>query len=247
MRLATRPSRYLEVGVSRSMIYGGEGHDSGLSAWWDAFNAQNTNEPSEEGLSNQIAGFDVTLTLPFAFQPVQAYLEMAGEDAADLGNTSIPFPSKRAYVIGVFLPTLFGSAAHDLRVEWASNHWDGKGPSWYVHSASDEGYAHFYRDRVLGHPMSTDAETLAIQGHHFFLPSTYLELTLSRTERWSLGPSIERTDRASAGFVGWLTERVRAEAELAQTRVENPGGLPGPAAEDASFRVALSYQLGSGR
>ena len=247
MRLATRPSRYLEVGVSRSMIYGGEGHDSGLSAWWDAFNAQNTNEPSAAGLSNQIAGFDVTLTLPFAFQPVQAYLEMAGEDAADLGNTSIPFPSKRAFVIGVFLPTLFGSAAHDLRVEWASNHWDGKGPSWYVHSASDEGYAHFYRNRVLGHPMSTDAETLAIQGHHFFLPSTYLELTLSRTERWSLGPSIERTDRASAGFVGWLTERVRAEAELAQTRVENPGGLPGPAAEDASFRVALSYQLGGGR
>ena len=247
MRLASRPSRYLEIGFSRSMIYGGEGHDSGLSAWWDAFNAQNTNTPSEGGLSNQIAGFDVTLTLPFAFQPVQAYVEMAGEDSADLGSTSIPFPSKRAYVIGVFLPTLFGSAANDLRVEWASNHWDGKGQAWYVHPPSGDGYAHFYRDRVLGHPMSTDAETLAIQGHHFFLPSTYLELTLSRTERWSLGPSTERTDRASAGFVGWLTERVRAEAEFAQTRVENPGGVSGATAKDASFRVALSYQLGGGR
>jgi len=166
---------------------------------------------------------------------------MAGEDAAGLA------PTKRAYVIGVFLPTLFSSAAHDLRVEWASNHWDGNGPSWYVHSASDEGYAHFYRNRVLGHPMSTDAENLTIQGHHFFLPSTYLELTLSRTERFSLGPSTERTDRASAGLVGWLTERVRAEAEIAQERVENPGGLPGSTAEDASFRVALSYQLGGGR
>ena len=95
--------------------------------------------------------------------------------------------------------------------------------------------------------MSTDAENLALQGHYFFLPSTYLELTVSRTERFSLGPSTERTDRASAGFVGWLTERVRAEAEFAQTRVENPGGLPGPAAEDASFRVAFSYQLGGGK
>ncbi|MBP2689358.1 MAG: hypothetical protein H6Q83_1545, partial [Deltaproteobacteria bacterium] len=227
MRLATRPSRYLEVGISRSMIYGGEGHDSGLSAWWDAFKGRNTNEPSEE--------------------PVQAYVEMAGEDAADLGPTSIPFPSKRAYVFGVFLPTLFGSAAHDLRVEWATNDWDGKGQVWYVHPTSGEGYAHFYRDRVLGHPMSTDAESIAIQGRHFFLPSTYLELTLSRTERFSLGPSTERTDRVSAGFVGWLTERVRAEAEFAQTRVENPGGLPGSAAEDASCRVAFSYQLGSGK
>ena len=148
---------------------------------------------------------------------------------------------------GVFLPTLFGSAAHDLRVEWARNHWQGNGPAWYVHPVSDEGYAHFYRGQVLGHPMSTDAQNLSIQGHHFFLPSTYLELTLSRTERFSLGPSKERTDRASAGFVGWLTERVRAEAEVAQERVENPGGLSGATAKDASFRIAFSYQLGSGR
>ncbi|MBP2686139.1 MAG: hypothetical protein H6Q81_1044, partial [Deltaproteobacteria bacterium] len=246
MRLATRPSRYLEIGLSRSMIYGGEGHDSGIDAWWDAFKGQNTNDPGEEGLVNQIAGFDITLTLPFAFQPVQAYLEMAGEDEAEL-DASIPFPSKPAYVTGVFLPSLFGSAAHDLRVEWGRNHWNGNGPAWYVHPTSDEGYAHFYRGQVLGHPMSTDAQSLSIQGHHFFLPSTYLEVTLTRTERFSLGPEKETTDRASAGFVGWLFERVRAEAEIAFQRVENPGGLLGSAAEDASFRVALSYQLGSGR
>jgi hypothetical protein len=95
--------------------------------------------------------------------------------------------------------------------------------------------------------MSTDAQNLSIQGHYFFLPSTYLELTLSRTDRFSLGPMEERTDRFSAGFVGWLTEHVRAEAEVAQQRVENPGGLSGTTAEDASFRVALSYQFGSGK
>ena len=247
MRLAARPSRYLELGFSRSMIYGGEGHDSGLSAWWDAFKGGNTNDPTEKGLVNQIAGFDITLTLPFRFQPVQAYLEMAGEDAAHSLGTSAPFPTKYAYVTGIFLPTLFGSAALDLRVEWARNHWQGNGPAWYVHPVSNEGYAHFYRGQVLGHTMSTDAQNLSIQGHYFFLPSTYLELTLSRTDRFSLGPSTERTDRFSAGFVGWLTERVRAEAEVAQERVENPGGISGTTAEDASFRVALSYQFGSGR
>ena len=157
------------------------------------------------------------------------------------------FPSKFAYVTGAFLPSLFGSAAHDLRVEWARNHWRGNGPAWYVHAVSGDGYAHFYRGRVLGHPMSTDAQNLSIQSHHFLLPSTYLELTLSRTDRFSLGSTKERTDRASAGFVGWFSERVRAEAEIAQERVENPGGLPGAADKDASFRVALSYQLGSGK
>jgi hypothetical protein len=247
MRLAARPGRFLELGVSRSMIYGGEGQDSGLSAWWDAFKGENTNDPGDSGLVNQIAGFDVTLTLPFQSQPVQAYLEMAGEDQAHLLGTSIPFPSKFAYVTGVFLPSLFGSAAHDLRVEWARNHWRGNGQVWYVHPVSGEGYAHFYRGRVLGHPMGTDANNLSFQSHHFFLPSTYLELTVSRTDRSSLGPTKERTDRGSVGFVGWISERVRAEAEIAQERVENPGGLPGAADKNASFRVALSYQLGSGK
>ena len=247
MRLAARPSRFLELGVSRSMIYGGEGHDSGLSAWWDAFAGENTNDPGDKGLVNQIAGFDVTLTLPFPSQPVQAYLEMAGEDAAHLFGTPIPAPSKFAYVTGVFLPTLFGGAAHDLRVEWARNHWRDNGPAWYVHSVSGEGYAHSYRNRVLGHPMGTDAQNLSVQGHHFFLPSTYLELTLSRTDRFSLGPMKERTDRASAGIVGWLSEKVRAEGEIALEKVKSPAGLPGSPAEDASFRIALSYRIGSGK
>jgi hypothetical protein len=247
MRLAARPSRYLELGLSRSMIYGGQGHDSGLSAWWDAFKGENTNEPGDKGLVNQLAGLDVTLTLPFPSQPVQAYLELAGEDQAHLLGTAIPFPSKLAYVTGVFLPTLFGSAAHDLRVEWARNHWRDNGPAWYIHGVSDGGYAHFYRNRVLGHPMGNDAQDLSVRGHHFLLPSTYLELTLSRTDRFSLGPRKERTERASAGLVGWLSEKVRAEGEIALEKVDNPAGLTGPAAEDASFRVALSYQLGSGK
>jgi len=247
MRLAARPNRYLELGVSRSMIYGGHDEDNGFSAWWDAFKGENTNDPGGTGLVNQIAGFDVTLTLPFSFQPVQAYLEMAGEDAGDQVATIIPVPSQWAYVTGVFLPTLFGSAALDLRVEWARNHWRGNGPAWYVHKTSDDGYAHSYRGRILGHPMGTDAENLSVQGHYFFLPSAYLELTLSRTDRFSLGSSTERTDRASAGLVGWLSERVRAEGEISHEKVKNPTGLPGAAADDASIRVALSYQYGSGK
>src|SRR5512140_170707 len=247
MRLAARPSRFLEVGLSRSMIYGGRGHDSGLAAWWSAFKGENTNDPGEKGLVNQIAGFDVTLTLPFPAQPVQAYLELAGEDAAHLLGTFLPFPSKFAYVTGVFLPTLFGSASNDLRVEWARNHWRDNGPAWYVHGTSGGGYAHIYRNRVLGHPMGNDAQDLSVQGHHFFLPSTHLEMTLSRTDRFSLGPTKERADRASAGLVGWLSERVRAEAETALDKVKNPAGLPGSPAEDASFRVAFSYQLGIGK
>ena len=241
MRLAARPSRYLEIGFSRAIHYGGEGHSNGLSAWWDAFKGTSDNQEGYSG--NQIAGFDVTLTLPFPSQPVQAYLEMAGEDEADIIGTPIPGPTKWAYLAGIFLPAILSNPSYDLRFEYADNHRDGDGGSWYTHPY----YPHDYKGRILGHPMGTDARDLWLQGHHFFLPSTYLELTLSRTERYSLGPEKETTDRAAAGLVGWLTARVRAEAEIAQQRVENPGGLPGPNANDASFRVAVSYQIGSGR
>jgi hypothetical protein len=95
--------------------------------------------------------------------------------------------------------------------------------------------------------MGADAQGLSVQGHHFFLPSTYLELTLSRTDRFSPGPMKERTDRASAGFVGWLTENIRGEGEVALEKVKNPAGLPGAPSEDASFRVALSYRIGTGK
>jgi hypothetical protein len=241
MRLAARPNRYLELGVSRAVHYGGKGHGNGFSDWWKSF--EGTHDNLEGFSGNQLAGFDVTLTLPFPSQPVQAYLEMAGEDEAGILGTPIPGPTKWAYVTGVFLPTLFGSAANDVRIEWARNHWRDNGPVWYVHPY----YPHEYRGRVLGHPMSTDAQNLSIQGHHFFLPSTYLEMTLSRTDRFSVGPRKETTDRASAGLVGWLSERVRAEGEIALERVKNPAGLPDSPAEDASFRVALSYQFGSGK
>ncbi|RJP25358.1 MAG: capsule assembly Wzi family protein [Deltaproteobacteria bacterium] len=245
MRLAARPNRYLEVGLSRAIHYGGEGHGSGLTDWWRSFLGTRDNQEGFSG--NQLGGFDVTVTLPSPSQPVQAYLEMAGEDEAKILGTPIPGPTKWAYVGGVFLPALLGNPAFDLRLEYADNHRGGDGAAWYTHGSSGNGYAHFYRGRVLGHPMGTDAKDLSVQGHYFLLPSTYIEATLARTDRYASGPERERTNRTSAGLVGWLSERVRAEGEIALEKVDNPGGLPGSAASDASFRVGFSYQPGWGR
>jgi hypothetical protein len=245
MRLAARPNRFLEVGMSRAIHYGGEGHGNGPGDWWRSFLGTRDNQEGFSG--NQLGGFDVTVTLPSPTQPVQAYLEMAGEDEAKIVGTPIPGPTKWAYVGGVFLPALLGNPAFDLRLEYADNHRGGDGQAWYVHGSSGNGYAHFYRGRVLGHPMSTDAQDLSIQGHYFLLPSTYVEATLARTDRYAAGPARERADRTSAGLVGWLSERIRAEGEIALQKVDNPGGLPGSSASDASFRVGFSYQIGIGR
>ncbi len=248
MRVAARPNRYLEIGLSRAAHYGGKGHGNGFSDWWKSFEGthDNLNAPLDNTgsfVGNQIAGFDVEATLPFKVQPVQLYLEMAGEDEAKILGTPIPGPTKWAYVGGIFLPALLGNSSFDLRLESARNHLKGDGPAWYYHPL----YPHEYRGRILGHPMGTDASDLFLQGHYFFLPSTYLQLTANRTDRYSLGPARERTDHIAAGLVGWLSGKVRVETEFALDRVKDAGGVAGTRADDASFRLAVSYQTGWGR
>jgi hypothetical protein len=244
LRLSVRPNRYLELGMSRAMHFGGEGRSSGLSAWWDAFKGTSENETGSHG--NQIGGFDLSVNLPFGIQPVRFYVEAAGEDEAKILGTPIPGPTKWAYLGGLFLPSIAGSSRADLRIEWAANHLGGNGPSWYTHA---EGYDHRYRGRILGHPMGTDARQLDLTAHWFFLPSTYGELALGTTRRYSTGGGqAEAATSASAAFAGWLTRHVRAEARAGYDRIRNAEGISGVHRTDYSLQALLSYRVaGDGR
>ena len=245
MRLAFRPSVFLEIGLSRSIQYGGEGQPDGFNAWWDAFLATRINEDSDVK-ENELAGFDVTLTLPFRAQPLQLYFEMAGEDQHP---STIPYPTKYAYLYGIFLPSIAGNPAFDLRVEYADSHSDRDGAAWYVHPD----YPHSYKNRILGHPMGTDARDVFVEGHWFFLPSTYLQLNWNYITHYfgagspSYVPGTEREEinRYGASFVGWFTQKLRGEVGFLWETTEKPGGQPtAPTEQDIAFRVGLSYQVG---
>jgi len=245
MRLAFRPSVFLEFGLNRSIQYGGEGQPDGFNAWWDAFLATRINEDSDVK-ENELAGFDVTLTLPFRAQPLQLYFEMAGEDQHP---STIPYPTKYAYLFGIFLPSIAGNPAFDLRVEYADSHSDRDGAAWYVHPD----YPHSYKNRILGHPMGTDARDVFVEGHWFFLPSTYLQLNWNYITHYfgagspSYVPGTEREEinRYGASFVGWFTQKLRGEVGFLWETTEKPGGQPtAPTEQDITFRVGLSYQVG---
>ena len=234
MRVAVRPNRYLEIGTSRAMHFGGEGRGSGIPEWWEAFKGTNENEPGSQG--NQLAGFDLSVTLPFRVQPVQIYLEMAGEDQATF--LGVPYPTKKAYLGGVFFPALFGSPLVDFRAEFARNHFQDYGPAWYVHPD----YPHRYRGRILGHPMGTDAQDLFFEVHYFLLPSSYLEANLDLTRRYSPGPEREEDQTVTVGFIAWLTRNLRAEGRVAYQYVKNENGTPGADSTDTSIRLTVAYQ-----
>ncbi len=234
IRLAARPSRFLELGVSRAIQFGGDGREDGLSTYLDILAGRSESEGNTPK-GNSLASVDAKVYLPFRVQPMAVYVEWGGEDQ----SSSYIF-TRRASLAGVFLPSIGPFRKADLRFERGTTVTRDPG-IWYRHPD----HPHAYRGRVLGHPMGTDATDLSVQGHYFLAPSTYLEVTLTRTDRFFTGDRPkERSDRAAAGLVGWLSEKVRVEGEVAWEKVRNPGGIPGSDDSDASFRVAFSYELG---
>jgi hypothetical protein len=227
--------------MSRAFQYGGQGRNNGIDAWWDAFRVAHENEGV---LENEIAGFDVEVTLPFRVQPVQLYFEMAGEDQHP---SSIPYPTKYAYLGGVFLPAILGNPAFDLRFEYADNHSDGTGSYWYYHRY----YPWTNYGRILGHPMGTDARDFFIEAHWFILPSTYLELNWTSTSHYYgagtssyiPGRAKEDINQIGASFAGWFTKSVRLQANMEGSWITNQGGIPGKDSTDFSFGVEFSWQF----
>jgi hypothetical protein len=240
-RLAARPGRWLEIGLSRVLHYGGEGRSNGISEFLTTYGGNN--DPSDR--SNTLAGYDITVTLPFSYQPVQAYWDRAGEGDNRLLGTGIPWPSQWGNIFGLYLPRILGSSRVDLRAEYADNYsGHARTANWYSHSA----YPHQYRGDVLGHPMGGGSRDWSFQARYFFLPTSFAavsyELILHDGGiRPSIGFPGERRTRLSAGFTGWLTESWRAEARTTFDHVTNQGGVPGSEGGDFSAWFAISYQV----
>ena len=127
-RIVFNPHSILEVGLTRTIIMGGEGRPGITpSRFFDIWFRENKEGADE--LSNSIAGIDFRMTFPSA----QFYGEVGGEDEAG------GYPSKGAFLAGIYLPK------NNLRIEYA----DISNPAWYVHSTYQSGYT--YKGRILGH------------------------------------------------------------------------------------------------
>jgi hypothetical protein len=243
MRLAARPKPWLEVGASRVLHYGGEGRSNGFSEFLTDF--KGSNNPSDR--SNTLAGYDITLTLPFRFQPVQVYWDRAGEGDNRLLGTGLPWPSQWGNILGLYFPRVLGESRLDLRAEYADN-FSGyaRTANWYSHGA----YPHFYRGDVLGHSMGGDSRDWVFESRYFFLPSTFASASYEKIlHDGDIQPSIgfpgERRTRYSVGLTGWLAKSWRGEAHASMGRVTGQGGVPGSRGTDFSAFLAVSYQISS--
>jgi hypothetical protein len=169
MRLNFKPHPYIEIGLQRTALLGGEGRSEDLETWWKSLTGRSENVSGSEA-GDQMAGFDLKLTLPFRLQPLQLYLEAAGEDEAG------GIPSRWAYLTGIYLPRLFNYDRIDLRAEYATNHIAGHPNYWYNHHIYTDGYT--YKGRIIGHHMGTDSKDFFVEAS-YLIPEKHGKVSIS--------------------------------------------------------------------
>lgn len=179
MRFTFSPVERLEIGLSRTIMFGGEGRPEGFSTVWDAFIGKDNVEEgdtAEDDASNQIATIDARYGFPVGEQTMGLYAQMMGEDEAGY------LPSRKSWLFGVdwttqllqsdqqwfaeFTNTLAEDLIGDPRPDYA-----------YDHFNYTTGYQ--YYGRALGSTFDADAEAVSL-GVFNFLPDGS-ELTAALT------------------------------------------------------------------
>lgn len=162
LRLNLKPSRFLEVGLTKVAFFGGKGREETLSVFLDSLTGkgENADDASQTEPGDQKAGFDFTLTVPWKVQPFSVYGEYVGEDeAGDL-------PSRIAWIAGVYLPRVLGLERLELLAEYASTDIGGHPDYWYNHHIYTAGYT--FKGRIMGHYIGSDAKDLFLRARYNF-------------------------------------------------------------------------------
>jgi hypothetical protein len=159
MRMNFKPHPALEIGLERTAFLGGRGRSTTAETWLNQVVGRNDhpgNSSSDTG--DQRAGYDLKLTLPFAVQPIQVYMEADGEDSYHQF-----LPRYWAYLYGLYLPQVLSIERLEFRFEWTRtfDRRADKPTSWYLNSIYTAGYT--YNGSIIGHHMGTDSRDLFME------------------------------------------------------------------------------------
>ncbi len=156
MRVTWKPHPRLEVGLSRSAQWCGEGRPCDASTFWDLLIGNDNDQPLDEQPGNQMAGYDARWSLPWA--PIALYAQAIGEDEASA------MPSKFLGLAGMEVWGGIGDRSWRAHVEYADttcsfNESEPQFGCAYRNVIYTDGYQ--YRDRVLGHAIDGDSQQIA--------------------------------------------------------------------------------------
>lgn len=166
MRLTASPTDWLELGASRTFMWGGEGKSQSFSSFIDALTGTKDNVYNkDDDISDQLAGFDARVNLaPLtnANLPIGIYGQYVGEDEAGY------LPAKNMYLAGIDYASSINTSSmglmpYQLYAEWTDTRSSGdvRGISYNHYVYTDGNYQYGY---PLGYALGGDTESIAVGG-----------------------------------------------------------------------------------
>ncbi len=167
LRVTAKPHPSIELGLSRTAQWGGEGRPQNLSSLWDLISGQDNvgsggitreNEPG-----NQLAGIDGRWSFRVGSTSNALYAQVIGEDESGA------LPSRNIYLAGLESAFTSRQWSHRIALETAATASGGYGSSrpnyTYEHGTYLDGYRHL--GRPIGAAFDNDSESVALLGEHF--------------------------------------------------------------------------------
>jgi len=236
LRISLKPNPYVEIGLQRTALLGGEGRSSGITTWLKSFLGKGENEPGS-GAGDQRAGVDLKITLPFQKQPVQLYMDGAGEDEAN------NLPSNWAYIGGIYLPRIMSLERLDFRAEYATTHHSGKPNVWYNHGVYRSGYS--YKGEIIGHHMGTDSRDIFLEAGYFISSLENAKAYVSYDhEKHNLSDDVHETkDEVSLSVEAMLIKNIFLETSYSYGRIANLEQIEGEGKRINIFMSNIIYRF----
>lgn len=224
MRFNIKPSRYFELGASRTVMFGGDGRPK-IAAGDFLTILGGENLSGADDTSNSIAGVDALINVPLLWG-MQIYGELYGEDEAG------GLPAKYSWLAGIYLPQIEPSGRLSLRVEYADTTvLFGGSPVLYRHGIYRSGY--IYEGKILAHHAGSDATDLLVQLGVDCSERLSLRIGFDYEERGKALALREKHNQADLSATLWLDSRLSLTARYAFDHVKNLNFVEG----DADFHT----------
>jgi hypothetical protein len=169
-RVTFKPWKHLEIGLSRTAQWCGEGRPCDAETFWDLLvgndNVENAQEAPEQP-GNQLAGYDLRLSSPWRNVPITFYGQMIGEDEAGF------LPSKFLGLFGLEHWGSVGDGSYRVTMEYGDTSCDfsRQEPEFdcaYESGIYTEGYR--FRGRSIGHSIDSDSRMTSL-GAFYITPT----------------------------------------------------------------------------
>lgn len=209
LRLTAKPFSFLELGASRTVIFGGEGQP-GIDLGEFVFILGGENVIGEGDTSNQLAAVDARLKLPFLWG-AELYYELGGEDEAG------GFLAKKSQLYGLYLPRIEPTGRTSLRLEYADV--NDSHSVWYRHGLYSSGYT--YKGKILGHHVGGEATDLFSELRLILPRDLTLSLSLDIEKRGYNQAAREDHLQPALGVEWQLQPNLTLDVRYAYDRVEN--------------------------